>query len=288
MISHILICTDGSDYSEGAVREGLIFAKKQMAKVTAITVIDFNAEFDALAPNLLEKMEEEAAGHVRAVKNRAEKEGIACEALVTRSEAPYLSIAEEALHREADLIVLGRRGRTGLKRLLLGSVAKRTIGHAHCNVLVIPRKASLACRTILVATDGSKFSEFAAHEAVSMAKDCSAALVVVAAVHAEASAPLDIVSSNMQKEMIADREMAAAESSIAFVRELAEKAAVNVSTYIYAGNPADVITHAAAEKKADLIVMGSHGRTGIDRLLLGSVAERVIGTAECATLVVKK
>lgn len=287
MTSHMLICTDGSEYSEGAVREGLLLAKKQQAKVTALTVIDFNAEFDALAPNLLEKMEEEAAGHVRAVKAKAEKEGIVCEAMVVRSETPYLSIAEEAAHRKADLIVMGRRGRTGLKRLLVGSVAKRTIGHAPCNVLVIPRKAALACRTILVATDGSKFSEVAAREAVTMAKTCGAGLVVITAVPAESSAPLDIVSQNMQKEMIAGREMAAAESSIKFVRDLAEKENVLVSALIYAGTPADVIIHAAEEKKADLIVLGSHGRTGIDRLLLGSVAERVIGTADCATLVVK-
>ncbi|NJD56883.1 MAG: universal stress protein [Nitrospirae bacterium] len=287
MTSHILICTDGSEYSEGAVREGLMLAKRQQAKVTALMVIDFNAEFDALAPNLLEKMEEEAAGHVRRVKTEAEKEGISCQAMVVRSETPYLSIAEEAAARHVNLIVMGRRGKTGLKRLLIGSVAKRTIGHAPCNVLVIPRKAHLTCRTMVVATDGSKFSEIAAAEAVTMAKACGARLVVVTAVHAESTAPLDIVSSNMQKDMIAGKEMSAAENSVRFVKELAEKENVAVSTLIYAGSPADVIIHASEEKKADLIVVGSHGRTGIDRLLLGSVAERVIGTADCATLVVK-
>jgi nucleotide-binding universal stress UspA family protein len=287
MISHILICTDGSEYSEGATREGIGLAKKNNAKITALSVIDFNAEFDALAPDLLEKMEEQAAGHVRAVKRQAEKEGVASTAMVTRSETPYLSIAEEASKIKADLIVMGRRGKTGLKRLLIGSVAKRTIGHAPCNVLVIPRNASLACKTILVATDGSHYSESAATEAITMAKGCGADLVVVTAVHAEASAPLDIVSSNMQKDQIAGKEMDIAEKSIKFIKELAVKEQVKATTLIYAGSPADVIIHAAREKKADVIVVGSHGRTGIDRLLMGSVAERVIGTADCATLVVK-
>ncbi|MBI5641632.1 MAG: universal stress protein [Nitrospirae bacterium] len=287
MISHIIICTDGSEYSEGAIREGIGLAKKNGAKITALSVIDFNAEFDALAPDLLEKMEEEAAGHVRALKGRAEKEGVSCVGFVTRSENPYLSIAEEASERKADLIVMGRRGRTGLKRLLMGSVTKRTIGHAPCNVLVVPRNAALTCRSILVATDGSKYSEAAAKEAIDLAKSCGADLIVVAAVHAESSAPLDIVSSNMQKDMIAAKEMSAAENSIKLVRELADKKQVKTSALIYAGSPADVIAYTAKEKKADLIVVGSHGRTGIDRLLLGSVAERVIGTAECATLVVK-
>jgi nucleotide-binding universal stress UspA family protein len=287
MISHILICTDGSEYSEGAVREGIGLAKKNNAKITALSVIDFNAEFDALAPDLLEKMEEQAAGHVRRVKTLAEKESLICNAFVLRSENAYLAIAEEATKLKADLIIMGRRGKTGLKRLLMGSVAKRTIGHAPCNVLVIPRNATLTCKTILVATDGSKYSEAAAAEAVGMAKSCGADLIVVTAVHAESSAPLDIVSSQMQKDLIAGKELTAAENTITFVKELATKEQVKASALIYAGNPADVIIHAARDKKADIIVVGSHGRTGIDRLLLGSVAERVIGTADCATLVVK-
>jgi nucleotide-binding universal stress UspA family protein len=287
MTSHILICTDGSEYSEGAIREGISLAKKNKARITALSVIDFNAEFDALAPDLLEKMEEQAAGFVRAIKGLAEKEGVTCSAMVTRSENPFLAIAEEASKIKADMIVMGRRGKTGLKRLLIGSVAKRTIGHAPCNVLVIPRNAVLSCRNILVATDGSKYSEAAAKEAVNMAKSCGANLVVVTAVHAESSAPLDIVSSQMQKDLIAGKEMTAAENSIRFVKELAEKEQVKTEAYIYAGSPADVIIHTAGEKKADLIVVGSHGRTGLDRILLGSVAERIIGTADCATLVVK-
>jgi len=287
MLSHMIICTDGSEYSEGAVREGIGLAKKNKARVTALSVIDFNAEFDALAPDLLEKMEEQAGGYVRAVKFRAEEEGVVAAATVIRSETPFLAIAEEASRLKSDLIVTGRRGRTGLKSLLMGSVTKRTIGHAPCNVLVVPKDAVLTCRNILVATDGSRHSEAAAREAVSMAGSCGATLVIVAAVQAESSAPLDIVSSQMQKDLIADRELTTAENNIRLVKELADKAQVRATSCIYAGRPGDVIVHVAREKKADLIIVGSHGRTGLDRILLGSVAERVIGVADCATLVVK-
>jgi nucleotide-binding universal stress UspA family protein len=287
MISHLLICTDGSEYSEGAIREGIALAKRNNARITALSVIDFNAEFDALAPDLLEKMEEQAAGHVRSIKGLAEKEGVACTAIVTRSENPFLAIAEEASKIKADLLVMGRRGRTGLKRLLMGSVTKRTIGHSPCNVLVVPRKAAFTCNSILVATDGSTFSEVAVKEAAAMAKTCGASLIIVTAVHAEKSAPLDIVTSHMQRDMIADSEMSAAERHIGAAKEIAEKEGVKPGTLIFAGNAAEVIVHAAQERKADLIVVGSHGRTGLDRLFLGSVAERVIGTADCTTLVVK-
>lgn len=287
MINNILICTDGSEYSEGAIRESIGLAKKTSAKITALAVIDFNPEFDALAPDLLEKMEEQAAGYVRAIKERAEKESIECRAFVIRSENPYLAIAEEAEKTKADMIVMGRRGRTGLKRLLMGSVTKRTIGHAPCNVLVVPRNATLSCRTILTATDGSRYSETAVKEAADLALGCGARLIIVTAVNAEKSAPLDIVSSQMQKDMVAESEMSTAEDHIRKAKEIAEKQGVRAEALIYAGSPAEVIVHAAKEKTAELIVVGSHGRTGIDRLLLGSVAERVIGTAACATLVVK-
>jgi nucleotide-binding universal stress UspA family protein len=285
--THMLLCTDGSDFSEGAIREGLKLAKEFRAKITAFSVIDFNPEFDALAPDLLEKMEEEAASHVRAVKERAEKDGILCSAVVVRSENPYLSIAEEASKIKADLIVVGRRGKTGLKRLLMGSVTKRVIGHAPCNVLVVPRNATFACKNILIATDGSKYSDHAAAEAVNLARGCGVGLVVMTAVHAESSSPLDIVSSQMHRDQIADREMKMAEENIRKVKELAENAQVKAETLILSGSAHEVIVQAAKERDVDLIVMGSHGRTGFDRLLVGSVAERVIGNANCAVLVVK-
>ena len=60
------------------------------------------------------------------------------------------------------MIVMGRRGRTGLKRLMMGSETAKTIGHAPCNVLVVPRAAKLEFKNILIATDGSKYSAAAA------------------------------------------------------------------------------------------------------------------------------
>jgi hypothetical protein len=78
-----------------------------------------------------------------------------------------------------------------------------------------------------------------------------------------------------------------AECSIKDLKELSAKEGVSVTGLIYSGKPYEAIITTAKEKKADLIVVGSHGRSGIDRLLMGSVTERVIGLAECAVLVVK-
>jgi nucleotide-binding universal stress UspA family protein len=283
-LRNLLVCTDGSEYSEGAIREGIRLAKQSDAAMTALSVVDFNPEFDALAPDLVEKMEKEIGEHLRAVKERAEKEGVRCRTFMLRSETPYIAIAREAENLRAGIIVVGRRGRTGLKRLMMGSVAKRVIGHAPCSVLVVPRGARLEFRKVLCATDGSAYSEAAVAEAVQIVKRSGAELSFASVVRAETASPLDIVQSQMQRGLIV---LAVAESSIRKAKEIAGKEGLQAEGGILAGRPFEAIVTSAREKGADLIVMGSHGRTGVDRLLMGSVTERVIGIAECAVLVVK-
>ena len=72
------------------------------------------------------------------VNRRIEKENIECETLVRIDEQPHEPIVQEAKKRNADLIVMGTRGVTGLKRVLMGSVAQKVIGHAPCPVMVVP------------------------------------------------------------------------------------------------------------------------------------------------------
>ena len=88
-------------------------------------------------------------------------------------------------------------------------------------------------------------------------------------------------------EKMADQMMHEAEKNAKSVKDAAQKEGVDVQAFIMTGRPADAIIETAKEKGADLIVVGSHGRTGLDRLLMGSVAERVIVLADSAVLVVK-
>jgi nucleotide-binding universal stress UspA family protein len=90
-----------------------------------------------------------------------------------------------------------------------------------------------------------------------------------------------------QRELIADKEMQVAEKNAKAVKEAAQKEGVDVQAFVMSGKPADAIIEIARDKVADLIVLGSHGRTGIERLLMGGVTERVIVLASCPVLVVK-
>ncbi len=284
---HLLLSTDGSEYSEGAIREAIKLAKKCSSRLSAISVVETNAELEAIAPQITEKAEKVAREHLVAVQARAKKEGVDCDIIIREGEDAYKYIVDEAAKTKGTMIIMGRRGRTGLKRLMMGSVTSRVIGHAPCNVLVVPRAAKVEFKNILVATDGSKYSAAAASEAIGIAKRNGSKLTVISVVPSELMTPTDIEFSMPQRELIAEKEMHEAEKNAKAVKDAAQKEGVAVQAFVMSGKPADAIIETAREKGADLIVQGSHGRTGLEKLLMGSVTERVIVLSTCAVLVVK-
>ena len=137
-LEKLLLATDGSEQSEGAVRETINLAKICSSKIYAISVIETNPEFMASAPGFFEKYEKQMRQHLESVKTRASKENIDCEIIIHEGEEPFQYITDEAAEKKVEMIFMGRYGRTGLKRLLMGSVTAKTIGHSPCNVMVIP------------------------------------------------------------------------------------------------------------------------------------------------------
>jgi len=286
-VEKILLSTDGSEYSEGAIREAIRLAGKCSSKLTVLSVIETNPELETIAPQVTEQAEKKAREHLDAVQARAKKEGVDCESAIREGEDSYKYIVDEAAKRHATMIVLGRRGRTGLKRLMMGSVTARVIGHAPCTVLVVPKAAQFECRHILVATDGSQYGDVAAAAAVNMAKQLGSRLTALSVVHSESMSPMDIVSSQMQRDLIAEKEMKEAGQNVKKVKEVAVQAGIKTDGLIMGGKPSEAIIQTAKDRQADLIVLGSHGKTGVEKLLMGSVAERVIVLSSCPVLVVK-
>lgn len=268
IMEKLLVATDGSIFSENAIREAINLAKTCSSKLIAVSVVKTNPEFDDLVPLVIEKAEKEVREHLESIKSRASKEGVDCEIVVHRGEEPFQDIVNDASKNQVDMIIIGTHGRTGLKRLMMGSVTAKVIGHAPCKVLVIPKDARLTLEKILIATDGSIFSELASREAVSIAKRCGSSLIALSVAKRDENLP-------------------AAKESVDMVRQVAEKEGIKVEALTPKGIPFEVIVKTAAQKNAGIIIMGSHGRTGTERLLMGSVTERVIGHSESAVLVVK-
>ncbi len=266
----LLLSADGSVLCEGAVREAINLAKTCGSKLYIISVAEVPEFPEFIAtPSMAEKLEADTKRYLESLKEKAEKEGVSCEILVRSGVEPYQYIVDEAAKNNVEMMIMGRRGRTGLMRLMMGSVTAKTIGHAPCKVMVVPRYAKLNFEKILIATDGSIFSELASREAISVAKRTGSSLIALSVAKKDENLPV-------------------AKESVDMVRQVAEREGIKVEALTLKGEPYEVIVKTAEQKNAGLIVVGSYGRTGIERLLMGSVTERVIGHSGCAVLVVKK
>jgi nucleotide-binding universal stress UspA family protein len=134
----ILVAVDGSDFSELAVDQAISLGAICNSQIVVVSVVDLYPEQMAVAPALVEKMSEEVARHLEQARKKIEKAQIACETVVHMGGRPHEFIVQEAKDRGIDLIVLGTHGRTGIKKVLLGSVAQNVIGSAPCPVMVVP------------------------------------------------------------------------------------------------------------------------------------------------------
>lgn len=267
-LKKVLLATDGSQFSEGAIREAIKFAKQCSSKVYAMSVVEILTDYEAFSPQRIEEMRDsEAKKHLESVQARAMNEKVDCEIIIAHGD-PHSEIVDAAAAKHVDMVVIGRRGKTGLKKLLMGEVATKVIGHAPCRVLVVPRASKIEFKKLLVATDGSKHSEQAIAEAVGIAKCCGSNLIILSAMRDESE----------QKE---------AQTNVSKAAEIAQKEGVNVETLTPVGRSYDVIVETAGGRGVDLIVMGTYGKTGMKKMLMGSSTEKVIGHAGCAVLVVR-
>ncbi len=268
-LERLLVATDRSLFSEGAITAAIAFAKNCSSKLFIMTVVEKNPEYETAGADLLQKETQEAARYLASIKVRALETIPSCETILRRGDSASRLIVEEAAQKEIDMIAVGRQGRSGLERVLLGRAAAKIIGHAPCKVLVVSQAAGIGFKNILVATDGSEHARTAGTEAIEIAKRCGSRLIVVS-----------VVPSEDQKEK--------ARADAGDIAHAAQQAGIHTETMSLVGKPHVVIVETAKDKGVDLIVMGAYGNTGLKRLLMGSTTEKVVELAGCAVLVAKK
>jgi nucleotide-binding universal stress UspA family protein len=267
-LEKLLLATDRSEYSEGAIRESVNFAKTCSSTLTILSVLETNPEYEAIGSKFFEQEEQEALQNLTSVKARATKEGVNCDTALLEGGGPASSIVDFASEKKIDMIIVGRRGRKGLAKLLVGDVASKVIGHAPCKVLVVPRAAVIRYNNILVATDGSAHGNAAVSEAIAIAKRTGSKLIALSAMRDEG-------------------EREEANKHVRTAVALAQKEGVPTEALTPLGRSFNTIVETAGGRAVDLIVMGNYGKTGVKKLLMGSATEKVIGAAGCAVLVVK-
>lgn len=140
MYSDVVVATDGSDASAAAVEEGVAAAAREDATVHLLHVVDVGTEMSAsgvgtIADELTQTLEEEADDALDSAASEAEDAGVAFER-TTLEGVPHEAIADYAAERDADLVVLGATGRSGLRERLLGGTADRVARSVDASVLL--------------------------------------------------------------------------------------------------------------------------------------------------------
>jgi nucleotide-binding universal stress UspA family protein len=274
----ILFPTDFSENAQQAFPLACSLARDCGARIVVLYVVPPPLGHDQVL--IRTKPEEYYEGAWQAIREvRAPDENVRLEyRLADGHAAPeILNVADEI---QTGLIVIGTHGRSGLGRLLLGSVTEQVLRGAACPVLACKQSPAAKINTILFPTDVSEASEAALGVAFSLARDYHARLIVL---HVAAIGPPTPYSAF--ERMLA--ESAAYRSEVEDKLRHCQKPDCNADFRVEQGDAAEQIIRVAQEARCDLLVMGSHGRTGLSRLVMGSVAEKVLRNASCPVLLVK-
>jgi nucleotide-binding universal stress UspA family protein len=276
----ILVAYDGSASARNALAVASHLAKEDKSWIKVLSVLpEYKGEIELVGiSNIGETIEGPGKKLLIEAQEIADNEDVHILTNMAQGE-PYDKIVHVAEDENCDLIIMGRRGTHQLERELVGSVTARVIGYTPKDVLVVPDGTRLTRKNLLLATDGSPSCEAAVDRAIEIAKEQSANLTAVSVVYTNdeylALAP-GIVEDLISK----------AKEKLATINQKGKEAGVEINTVIKEGEAYEAITTLAQNSNVDLIVMGSHGKKRLQRLLMGSVTERTIGYAACPVLVV--
>lgn len=275
-MKRILVATDFSERSDRAVRRATLLAKTSGASLSLVHVIDDDQ------PKRIIRAEKQAAEAVLKEQTRSlhEIDGLACASRIVLGD-PFEGITQAAREDKADLLIIGPHRRQVLKDVFVGTTAERTIRASDRPVLMANGIPVGPYRHILVAVDLSECSGDAVHAVQNLGLEAKAAVSVLHVFDAPAAGLMVRASSTLDqiKDYLADEEERASGELAAFLKELNLKPVRRIMKH-NESSVAHTICAAAREASADLIVVGTHGRTGIAKTLLGSVAEELLRSAD--------
>jgi nucleotide-binding universal stress UspA family protein len=299
-IRRVLCPIDFSDFSRHALDHAVAIARQREARVTALHVFVLAVEgalFTGSAGFQTFSLSEanRQALHAR-VKDFVVSEGGDPSAVdIEIRESPDVAgqILLEATALQSDLLVMGTHGRSGFDRLLLGSVTEKTLRKAPCPVLTIPRRAADAVpfgpapyRRILCGVDFSDSSRAAVALAADFARR-GVEWLGLAHVIELSPAFYDGSGEQVLAMLRTDLEADANARFTALLPGVSSGATCRTEPIVTTGKPYEELLRIAAERQADLIVLGVQGRGVLDRVLFGSTAYHVVRQAACPVLTLR-
>lgn len=288
MFDRILYPTDVSEGAAQVLDHAIDLAGRHDAELHLLNVADTTINSVLrVQTEIIDVLEEEGEDTVAEAAERAKSHGVEAVTEVLQGD-PFQTIVDYAEQRGMDLIVMPTHGRRGLPRFLLGSVTERVVRRSDVPVMTVQTGDDLSIeypyRNVLVPTDGSACARAALETGIDVTNVEEASLHLLSVI-AIASLGAD-VRSDIQTDMLEQSAEAILEDASSFARE--EGVAPVSEAVDYAPSIHQAILDFIEEHDIDLVVVGTHGRTGLDRYLLGSVTEYLIRTSPIPVLTVRE
>lgn len=296
MFKKILVPLDGSELAERALEPALALAQQVHGEVIVLSVpvlqhmfVTEPAGYGFLLPEQsVDQSRHELLEYLQGVQKRCAHPDVTVHNLVEEGEEATVIVEAAAAH-DIDLIVMSTHGRTGFTRWMLGSVTEKVLREAQCPVLVIRNDQPF--QRLVITLDGSELAEQAVAPGLEIANSlgCQAYLFRVVP-------PLDVdphLISSLDKleNGFGDRLRETSYNQAQdYLHQLALRHAEiypHLPTEVWGGEPSRTIVDFAEARHINLVVMATHGRTGFQRWVHGSIMEKVLRTAPCAMLVVR-
>lgn len=286
----ILVPLDGSDLAERAIAPAVRIAGAMGARLVLLRAVPVSAVVSA-DPQLYEELrrlgEEDAMAYLRTVQQDLQQQ-VSVDVATDHGPAADC-IIDYAFDHDVDLIVMSSHGRSGLQRFVYGSVAEKVLRQAPCATAVIRAGADMPLRdshNVLVPLDGSELAEKAIEPAMALAGALESDVHLLR-VTQSGHARLETASMQPVFDQIEAKEIAEAETYLQHKYNELDNAHLFIDVVMTDGSVAEAIMQYAKEHHINLIVMSSHGRSGLSRWMYGSVTEQVLRGACCATLVIR-
>jgi nucleotide-binding universal stress UspA family protein len=300
MVTRILVPLDGSTLAEQALPCAVTLARGLPAELVLLRAVSLPSDIkdildsaDLKAGSPMEQLEAEANDYLGQVAGRLCEAGLRVHTVV-RWEPAAEAIVDYAEEAKVQQIVISTHGYSGITRWVHGSVAERVLQSADVPVLLVRAgeerssdvQAAMLCQRILVPLDGSTVAEQVLPSATSIAQAVDAEVVLF-------RVPIVYISGSLTGDWYLPLQgvlETARQDAQAYLERVANRLQaqrVRVSTAMRIGGVANVIIEYAEANQVDLIAMCTHGRTGLARWTLGSVADRVLRTGHIPLLLVR-
>lgn len=296
MFKRILVPLDGSELSERALAPALKIGELEgslvmllRAPVAEVSVIPEVAGFGSYSlRNLTEVIDEarhEAKEYVAQLSQSSAKPNLTVESLVVEGEAAEV-ILTTAREKQADLIVMSTHGYSGLTRWVMGSVTERIIAHAPCPVLVVREDKPVT--RMLIPLDGSELAERAILPGLEIATAFGAEVEFFRAVQ---PVPQESINELEKAEhglgtQLQDSWLEAASEYLKQQAELAQRRGLKAKAVVRTGAAASTLLDYADAMEIDAVAMATHGRSGLQKWLYGSVTEKVLRASHAHTMLI--